>query len=101
MLLHIFKHGLTKDFLLQKLINNFINNKNNNNKNTLLLIQNGVYWGTYLKTINFLESIPIYALQQDIDGRDIGFLFKNSIIKLINYPEFVELVLNHDKIINW
>jgi sulfur relay protein TusB/DsrH len=99
MLLHIFKHGITQDFLLQKLINNFINNNNNNN--TLLLIQNGVYWGTYLKTINFLESITIYALQQDIDAREIAFLFKCNKIKLINYPEFVELVLNHDKIINW
>ena len=97
MLLHIFKHGLNHDFLLQKLINNLIKN----HKNTLLLIQNGVYWGTYLKTINFLEFIPIYALQQDIDAREIAFLFKDHKIKLINYAEFVELVLNHDKIINW
>ena len=97
MLLHIFKHGLTSHFLLQKLINNLINN----NTNTLLLIQNGVYWGNYLKTVNFLEFIPIYALQQDVNAREIAFSFKDHKIKLINYAEFVELVLNHDKIINW
>lgn len=102
MLLQIFKYGLSCNFLLQKLINNFLENKDKfNNQYALLLIQNGVYWVDYLKNSNDLDFIKMYALEQDVLIRKIHFLFEGSSIKLINYTEFVDLVLRYNKNINW
>lgn len=109
MLLHIFKYGLNYEFLLHKLIDNVLkDNKDLNSTktnsfktNSLLLIQNGVYFATYLKNLDFTTSIPTYAIQEDVDARKIRFLFEDHKIKLINYANFVDLVLTHEKNITW
>ena len=88
MVLNIFSRGLDHYELFTK-ISNILQ------QNTLLLIQDGVYFGLYLK-----ENINIYAIQQDVISRGLINSYPDN-IKLIDYNKFVELVLNHDKSITY
>ena len=87
MVLNIFSCGLDHQELFTKISDVL-------QQNTILLIQDGVYFGLYLKNPN------VYALQQDVIARGLINSYPNS-IKLIDYNDFVNLVLNHDKTITY
>ena len=87
MVLNIFSRGLDHQELFTKISDVL-------QQNTILLIQDGVYLGLYLETPN------VYALQQDVIARGLINSYPNN-IKLIDYNDFVNLVLNHDKTITY
>ena len=66
----------------------------------MLLIQDGVYFGLSIKDKPTVQNI--FALETDVTARGLLDIF-NSInnIKLINYDEFINLILKHDKNITW
>lgn len=93
MLLNIFYHGLGSKLLFNKLYNNL-------EENSLLLIQDAVYFGLFIKDHTITTNI--YALKIDVDARGLLDIFNTMHnIKLINYDEFVDLILKHDQNITW
>lgn len=71
-------------------------------QNTMLLIQDAVYFG--LELDHFILSNHninnIYALKQDVVARGLVNNYPEY-IKLINYNNFVTLVINHDRTITY
>jgi len=90
MLLNIFHHGLEYKTLFTKVYDTL-------QENSLLLIQDGIYFGLNIKKPT---SKNVYALETDVTARGLANNY-SSHVKLINYKEFVDLVLNHDKNITW
>lgn len=93
--LNIFSRGIEHYQLFNKIFNIL-------EQNTLLLIQDGVYCGLKLQEIITSNHTTnnIYALEQDIIGRGLNNNYPKY-IKLINYDDFVNLVLHHEKTITY
>lgn len=93
--LNIFSRGIEHYELFNKIFNIL-------QQNTLLLIQDGVYCGLKLQetTISNYTTNNIYALEQDVIGRGLASNYPKY-IKLINYNDFVNLVLHHEKTITY
>jgi sulfur relay protein TusB/DsrH len=83
MLLTIFSKNLDHLELFNKILNNL-------QQNSLLLIQDGVYFGLNINN----NTNNIYALKPDVIIR--GLINYPANIKLINYHEFVNLIIEHN-----
>lgn len=93
MVLNIFSRGLDQHELFSKISNVL-------QQNNLLLIQDGIYFGCDLENFKQSININIYALKQDVIARGLINTYPTN-IKLIDYEDFVNLVLNHEKIITY
>jgi sulfur relay protein TusB/DsrH len=56
---------------------------------SLLLIQDGVL-------SKFDVDVPVYVCKEDAEARGV-----NVDTKAVTYPEMVELITSHDKVISW
>ena len=106
MLLNIFPKGLEHNLIFQNLYENYLpNNKNNNHtkfNDSLILIQDGVYFGAWHIKKSPTRKLNIYALEIDVTTRGLFSIFDDlQTIKLISYEEFINLVIKHDKSITW
>lgn len=98
MILNIFYHGLEHKELFNNLYSQLIKNQTNN---SLLLIQNGVYWGLNLEN-NLIQDLKIYVLEMDLKARGLLEIFKKiHNINIIDYPKFVDLIIEQHKNITW
>ncbi len=92
---------IPSDDLLQQCINIIMLQKNAE----LLLYQDAVYLAInktkHGKQINELANThKIFVLEDDHIARGLQNKLLNNII-IINYPQFVELTIQHNKIISW
>ncbi len=88
MLLTIFSRGLEHQELFTKIFNSSFGN--------VLLIQNGVYFG-----IEMAKPIKnIFALEEDVIARGLINAYPKD-IKLINYEQFVDLIIKYPKNITY
>lgn len=106
MLLNIFPKGLEHNLMFKNLYDSYLNNNNNNKHNTsndsLVLIQDGVYFAAWHIKKSATTKLNIYALEIDVIARGLFSVFDDMhMIKLISYEEFVDLVIKHDKSITW
>jgi len=74
-------------------------------KSALLLYQDAVYLAIagakYNNQLNALaEKLVIYVIEEDLLARGLKNKLINN-INIINYSQFVELVIQHDKTISW
>lgn len=67
----------------------------------LIFIEDGVY---HVLESALLESIPakvaVYALREDISARGLTDKCDES-VELVGYRHFVELCVEHEKIVSW
>jgi sulfur relay protein TusB/DsrH len=106
MLLNIFPKGLEHNLMFKNLYDNYLPNNNNNKPNTsndsLILIQDGVYFGAWHIKKSTTTKLNIYAIEIDVIARGLFSVFDDmQMIKLISYEEFIDLVIKHDKSITW
>ncbi len=94
MLLNIFSHGTEH----QELFSKIFKATTIHSSNSLLLIQDGVYFGIYIKELSQYKNI--YALEQDVIARGLINSYPKN-ITLINYEQFVNLVIEHEKNITY
>ncbi|EXJ11373.1 sulfurtransferase complex subunit TusB [Nitrincola nitratireducens] len=66
---------------------------------TLLLIEDGVYWLLDTHRAKFPIALNIKALRLDAQAR--GLLPLVAEVDLIEMDEFVHLSVTHDKIVSW
>lgn len=67
----------------------------------IIFIEDGVY---HVLEAALLESIPpkvgVYGLREDISARGLADKCEES-IEVVGYRSFVELCVEHDKIVSW
>lgn len=65
----------------------------------IILIENGCYYCLDSIINRRIQDIQVYALKDDLNAR--GIPYENSDANVIDYPEFVALCAQFDKVINW
>lgn len=103
MLLNIFYKGLEHSTMFNNIYGNYLsNNEYTKSNDSLVLIQDGVYFGSWHIKKSPTAKLNIYALKIDVIARGLIDDFNDmNMIKLISYEEFVDLIIKHDKSITW
>jgi len=72
------------------------------NEDTILLMQDGVYYvNNNMFITNIINNINIYVLEEDLLVRGLNNNIINNKIININYNKFVALTTKYSKIISW
>lgn len=69
----------------------------------MLLLQDGVFCGQSQSLVAdrlFSSTVAIYALQADVAARGLGHSLASQ-IEIIDYPQFVQLTLQHPQQMYW
>lgn len=66
---------------------------------TLLLLEDGVYYCLQNKLNRKIQDIQVYALKDDVHAR--GIPIEQSDVVLASYEDFVNLSCENDKLVNW